>query len=176
MNESENLFFGFCESRGWQVDPIDSHASPEGEKAADFRIALAGGAVEVTVEVKHFEPNKEEREGGVQGGVPGERIRRKISRANKQLKASGRNGPGMLVLHNLSGNHLNTHSYAVLTAMRGIDIIPIRVAKDPSEPLVHGPMRPGPRRKLTDDRNTSISCIAVMRECWPESAQETGNP
>ena len=176
MNEPERLFFRFCESRGWRVERIDSHASPEGEKAADFRMVLAEGAVEVTVEVKHFEPNQEEMEGGVQGGVPGERIRRKISRANKQLKASSRDGPAMLVLHDLSGNHTNTHSYAVLTAMQGLDVITYFVPKDPIEPLVRGPMRPGPRRKLTADRNTSISCIAVMREFWPESAQETGIP
>ena len=110
------------------------------------------------------------------GGKPGHRLRQVISKANNQLKALGQSDPGMLVVYNRTPCTLDDHSYAVLTAMRGLDVIEYYVPADPGSPIVPGRERPGPGKKLTPEINTSVSCIAVLRELWPESPDTAGNP
>ena len=192
MTESEELFCRFCKSQGWRVERIDEHSVAEGSKVPDFRIQLEDSAG-IVVEVKQFDPNPEEREAaqgrgsGVLGGKPGQRLRQVIPKANNQLKALGRSDPGMLVVYNRTPCALHDDPYAVLTAMRGIDVVPVYVPADPGSPCVFGPDRPGPGKKLTPEMNRSVSCIAVLREFFdgvaipfglsgPESPDTAGDP
>ena len=169
MTESEELFCLFCKSQGWQVERIDEHSVAEGSKVPDFRLRLEDSAG-ILVEVKQFDPNPEEREAaqgrgsGVLGGKPGHRLRQVIPKANNQLKALERSDPGMLVVYNRTPCTLHDDPYAVLTAMRGIDVVPVYVSADPDSPPVFGADRPGPGKKLTREMNRSVSCIAVLRE------------
>lgn len=170
MNESETIFRRFCESLGWRVRCVDPHSMPQGSNAPDFYLQPASRAG-IVVEVKQFDPNPEEREAaqgrgsGVLGGKPGHRLRQVISKANNQLKALGRSDPGMLVVYNRTPCTLHDGPYAVLTAMRGLDVIEYYVPTDQGSPI---PIRerPGPGKKLTREMNTSVSCIAVLRELF----------
>ncbi len=127
----------------------------------------------IIVEVKQFEPNREERallarrangDVVVMGATPGERVRRAIRSAGPQLKALAVNGePCLLVVYDaFDVPSLHTRRYAVLTAMRGLDVIPVDVPEDPGQPLVLRPVRPGPRKKMTPAAHTSISGIGVI--------------
>jgi len=170
MTQSEELFCRFCKSQGWQVERIDEHSVAHGSKVPDFLLRSGEGAG-IVVEVKQFDPNPEEREAaqgrgsGVLGGKPGQRLRQVITKANKQLKALGQSGPGMVVVYNRTPCSLHDDHYAVLTAMRGIDVIEYYVPRDQGSPI---PIRerPGPGKKLTREMNTSVSCIAVLRELF----------
>lgn len=69
-------------------------------------------------------------------------------------------------MYNRTPCTLHDDPYAVLTAMRGIDVVPVYVPADPGSPSVFGPDRPGPGKKLTREMNTAVSCIAVLRELF----------
>ena len=171
MTESEELFRRFCTSQGWRVEKIDEHSVAEGSKVPDFRLQLGDGAG-IVVEVKQFDPNPEEREeaqgkgSGVLGGKPGHRLRQVITKANNQLKALGQPDPGMLVVFNRTPCELHDDHYAVLTAMRGIDEVrvPVGSSAGPGTLVRFGRYQQGPDAKLNPERNTSVSCIAVLRE------------
>lgn len=169
MTESEELFRRFCKSQGWHLERIDEQSVAQGSRVPDFRLRLEDGAA-IVVEVKQFDPNPEEKaaelaEGsGVLGGKPGQRLREVISKANNQLKALRGTDPGMLVVYNRTICELHDDCYAVLTAMRGLDVIEYRVPADQGSPIVPVRERSGPGKKLTREMNTSISCIAVLRE------------
>ena len=184
MTESEELFQRFCRSRGWCIQRIDQHSAPHGTQVPDFYLRPARGAC-VVVEVKQFDPNPEERDHArrqsdgevvVYGTTPGKRLRKAISKADKQLKAFARAEPGILVVYNRTVVRMHDDPYAVLTAMRGLDVIDVHVPEDPALPLVSGPVRAGPGKRMTSDWNTSVSCIAVLREFWADPAGTTPGP
>ncbi|MDE0260594.1 MAG: hypothetical protein OXR82_19675 [Gammaproteobacteria bacterium] len=170
MTESEELFHRFCKSQGWRVGRIG--AAP-GRKVPDFFVRL-GNDAGIVVEVKQFDPNTEEREvaegkgSRVLGGKPGNRVRQVLTKANSQLKSLEGSHPGMVVLQNRTPCSLHDDPYAVLTAMHGMDVV--RVPLDPSGgvgSLVRfGRYQQGPEAKLNPERNTSVSCIAVLRELF----------
>ena len=58
--------------------------------------------------------------------------------------------------------------------MRGLDVIDVYIPADPRSHPVFGPDRAW--KELTADMNTSVSCIAVLRELWSDSARMTGGP
>lgn len=170
---SERLFVAFCAQRDIPCVRIET-ASEAGERRPDFRLTGNTGAL-IATEVKQFDPSPEEAalikrslagEVVLRGGVPGARLREVIDRANAQLKAlSGGVQPGLLVVYNnVSGSFHHTDPYAVLTAMRGLDVVPVVVPPDPNESPTFLPMRPGPKKKLRADANTHISAIAILSQ------------
>ena len=100
----------------------------------------------------------------VRGGVPGARLRKVIDRANAQLKTlSQGKKPGILIVYNnVWGGSYHTDPYAVLTAMRGLDVVPVLVPEDARHPPTFLDARPGPKKKLRPDENTHVSAIAVL--------------
>ena len=194
MTESEELFRRLCKSQGWRVERIDEHSVAEGSKVPDFRLQLGDG-VGIVVEVKQFDPNSEEQEAaqgrgsGVLGGKPGHRLRQVIPKANNQLKVLGQSDPGMVVVYNRTQCSLHDNPYAVLTAMRGLDVlrVPVGPSAGPGSLVRFGCYQQGPGAKLNPERNTSVSCIAVLREFFdgvaipfglsgPESPDTAGDP
>lgn len=172
-NESERLFEEFCEHNGLRCVPIAT-ASDVGERRPDYRVTGSGGR-EIIVEIKQFDPNPKERADDqallagkvvVTGGIPGQRAREAIDRANPQIKVLARGAlPGLLVLYNnVLSSRQHTDPYAILTAMRGLDVVPVEVPPDPKEPPRFLKRRPGPRKKLTAARNRSVSAIGVLRQ------------
>jgi len=59
---------------------------------------------------------------------------------------------------------MHSEPYGVLTAVRGLDQIPITVPRNPHERPRFGSAHPGPKKKLTATTNRSISAIAVLND------------
>ena len=140
----------------------------------DFRLQL-GDSAGIVVEVKQFDPNPEEQEAaqgrgsGVLGGKPGHRLRQVIPKANNQLKALGQSDPGMVVVYNRTPCTLHDDPYAVLTAMRGLDVIEYYVPTDQGSPYRSYP-RTTRSRQEADSRDEHIGVLhrraaRVLR--WP---------
>ncbi len=177
MTESERLFAEFCQKAGIPCTRVAT-ASDAQERRPDYRLTCLLGT-EIIAEVKQFDPSAEEKvlierarsgESVEMGGVPGARLRQVVDRANAQLKALSRGAkPGILVVYNnVWGMSQNTAPYAVLTAMRGLDVVPVLVPEDPSIPQTFLDSRPGPKKKLRADANTHVSAIAVLSERFEE--------
>jgi hypothetical protein len=172
---SESLFSEFCSAAGIDLHRISESALP-GEARPDFSLRVGDGR-EVVVEVKQFDPNSEERAAlaeiakgrtTVHGGIPGDRVRKAISGAGRQLKAAARSGaPTMLVVFDAVGLGRHTDPYAILTGTRGLDVVDVSIPADPQESPVFGEPRPGPKKKMTPTSHTGISGIGVLKEHFP---------
>lgn len=169
--ESEKLFHGFCEESGWPVERLDE--TGDGVPSPDFRISLADGSPMI-VEIKQFDPNSDERaalRALEKGDVatydtePGKRLRSVIRKANRQIRArSAGSLPGMLVVYNATGCWMHTDQYAILTAMRGLDVLPLVKKSSPNVQYEWGRRRPGPKKQMTNATNTATSAVAVLVE------------
>jgi len=175
-DQPEAYFENFCAHLGldWEIVPT---ASDAGQKRPDY--LLTGlDRTQFYVELKTITPNQDEAKhlellyGGATGlsvtVEPGARLRDLIGKANPQLKAfADRKRPGVLVVLNLEpalGHH--TEPYAVLTAMRGLDVVPVRVPRDPRESPEFLDVRSGPKKRMTPEANTTISAILVLRQVY----------
>jgi len=99
--------------------------------------------------------------GNVITTTPGDRIRKKISDSSPQIKARTQDKyPSVLVL--FDGRPLSDHlsAYNVRVAMYGLEQIHIAVRPFDS-PFATGTSY-GPKRKMTEEHNTSISAIGVL--------------
>jgi hypothetical protein len=168
--KSERLFESFCEVHGLTCHRVSTTIKPR----PDYELEI--GTHRLLVEVKQFDPNKEEQafmaflaNGGKQvalGGKPGERLRRAIRAANTQFKEllAGRLMPTMLVVYNNTPTPSHTAPYAVMTAMRGLDVVPVIVPSNRSESPRFCHTRSGPEQAMRADANTSTSALAVLSE------------
>jgi hypothetical protein len=164
---SEVQFEAFCQARGIPLERI-----PESDtRTPDYQIAI--GADRIIVEVKETSPNPDELEsnrllkergvGKVIGGTPGDRVRKMIRSASGQLKArSAGRLPTLLVVFDEGRVAGHVEGWQVRVAMYGLEQIHLAV------PAI-GQMRPyptgvghGPKRRMTETDNTSISAIASL--------------
>jgi hypothetical protein len=171
--ESEVYFEKFCRRNDFALSPV----SVTSEKTPDYTLTREGQRV--IVEVKEILSTAEEREserlldergiGNVIDITPGARVRKKIADCSPQIRAlTQRRYPGLLVLWEQGlcvGRH--TESYHVRVAMCGLEEVIVTVPPIASgqSPSFNG-MKHGPKRKLTENANTSISAVAVL--CVPE--------
>lgn len=140
-------------------------------KTPDYELTIDNQRI--IVEVKEIMPTKEEKEserimrkrgyGNVISTTPGDRIRKKISDSSPQIKALTQGKyPSVLVL--FDDRPLSDHlsAYNVRVAMYGLEQIHIAVPPDRSiSPYATGTSF-GPKRKMTEEHNTSISAIGVL--------------
>ncbi len=175
--KSEMLFEDFCASNGLTCERIPVSAA-KGVQRPDYKVCGPAG-VPIVVEVKQFNPNREEAsiierrargEVVVSGGTPGKRLREAIHKADPQLRAlTGGRLPGVLLVYNNVPEHTyHTKPYAVLTAMRGLDVVPVVNFPDPARRPVFLETRPGPGKKLTASDNTHVSAIAILKPASEE--------
>jgi len=151
---------------------------PEGNsKTPDYELTIDQQLI--VTEVKEMALNKEEKEsdralqergcGNVLSTTPGDRVRKKIAESSRQIKARTQGKyPSLLVLfdHGLVAGHLDP--YCIRVAMYGLEQIHIAVLRDSSvSPYATG-MSYGPKRKMTEDHNTSISAIGVLFATGPD--------
>ena len=145
------------------------------KKTPDYELDLDG--TPVIVEVKEMQPNPSEKAsmeklkregiGLVTGGVPGERVRSKIESASAQIKARTMGQyPSLLVVcdirHGCGQITGHVDRYNLRVAMEGLDQVVLSVPNDlRKSPQAIG-MKSGPRKKMTESANTSISAIAVI--------------
>jgi hypothetical protein len=169
--KSEQLFEAFCEQIA-----VEWRRVPEARKRRpDYEIYTNN--TRIIAEIKQTDPNEEEKnlekrqrkgEAVVFGTTPGERIRRALRAANPQLKQlSCGKLPALLIMYNNSPCSLHTDPYSVMTAMRGIDMIPVSVPKDNSVSPTFGDPLSGQERGMRPDANTTVSAIAVLRAVSP---------
>ncbi len=169
--QSEKWFEECCANSGITCKRI----SEENNKTPDYELTIDDQRT--IVEVKEISRNKEEREsdrllsqrgyGSVLSNTPGDRVRKKIRDSSPQIKARTHGiYPSILVLCDLKSSrgqiagHLDP--YNIRVAMYGLEQMHIAVPRDHAvSPYVTG-MSYGPKRKMTEDCNTSISAIGVL--------------
>ena len=173
MTQSEELFEQFCNETG-----IDCRKIEEGdEKSPDFELKF--GDITVIAEVKEFDRNEAEKAsdklleergyGEALGNTPGDRIRKKINSASPQIKKRTKGiNPGIIVLFDqgLVAGHIDP--YNIRVAMYGLEQVHISVPHDPSVKPHSTGMSYGPKRKMTETANTSISAIGALFAAGPE--------
>jgi hypothetical protein len=174
-SKSESLFEKFCDSNQILWERIEESSAT---RSPDYKINLSGQ--DLIVEIKQFDPNGEEQEiikRKEQGeciafGInPGERVRKAIRKANSQLKQLSKGTiPTLLVVFDnvtpYPESRLgHTSDYCVMTAMRGVDQIPVAVPNDPKKSVVFGEVESGGKRAMRSDVNTTVSAVAAMIEC-----------
>ena len=169
--KSESSFERFCETNRLSFQRIAT-ASDDGESRPDYQVTGHDATI-LFAEIKEVTPNTEEREHqrlilegkvGSFSTTPGARMREYVAKANPQLRSLTRGtAPGLLVIYN-DNPFLRHHTepYAILTAMRGLDVVPVIVPKDPRLAPQFLDVRPGPKKKMTPLANTSISAIVTI--------------
>ena len=169
---SEIYFENLCAQIGISLSRI-----PEGNsKTPDYELTINQQLI--VTEVKEIVRNREEQDsdqvlrqrgyGNVLSTTPGDRVRKKISKSSRQIKARTQGKyPSLLVLcdRGLLAGHLDP--YNIRVAMYGLEQIHIAVPRDSSvSPYATG-ISYGPKRKMTDRHNTSISAIGVLFASGP---------
>ena len=164
--ESEKLFEDFCATKSISCEKIKE----ESNKRPDYWISISD--LKVVAEVKQLNPNKEDKakykefkeKGFVVGdSPPGARVRGKITDSAPQISSLAKGKfPGLLVLYNTVPLVNLLGPYHIKTAY-GLDTFVIsRPASFEERPNVIE-RKSGPKRKLTENHNTSISAIAVLK-------------
>jgi hypothetical protein len=169
--QSEAWFKQYCAEQGISVQRI----AEENSRTPDYSINLNGQ--KLIVEVKEILPNAEEKAsleklrqtgvGNAVGSTPGERVRGKISDANAQLKARTLGVlPSLLILcdirHGCGQITGHVDGYNIRVAMEGLDQVVFAVPQDHTvSPYAVG-IKAGPRKKMTENQNTSISAVGVL--------------
>lgn len=172
MNISEELLENWCSQNRWGCARI-----PEGaERTPDYILKIDGTVV--YAEVKEIVANDEEIKvlkqleecgcGDAYGDEPGKTVRAKIKESYGQLKRLSKRDKtsAILVLYNNSGmaglGRLN--HYNVLTAMFGLQTVPVRVPHDSSIPVSFGSDFFGPKKSVTPEQNSYLSGILTLYE------------
>ncbi len=164
---SEIYFENLCANLGISLTRI-----PEGKsKTPDYEFTIDQQLI--IAEVKEMARNKEEQVsdrvlqergyGNALSTTPGDRVRKKITDSSQQIKARTKGKyPSLLVLfdNGFIAGHLDP--YCIRVAMYGLEQIHLAVSQDRSiSPYTTG-MSYGPKRKMTEEHNTSISAIGVL--------------
>jgi hypothetical protein len=176
---SEMLFESFCAARQVAFERVPETT----ESRPDYWIG--SGESRVVAEIKQIDPNDDDLEAMAQmaqgkaaamgSGPPGERIRKALRTANRQIRklTDGRDLPGMVVVFNNTPCSLYPDPYSVMTAMRGLDVVPLHLTA-PGQPDVFGSPHPGPRSEMRPDVNSSTSAIAVLLGSDPDDVDVPG--
>ena len=169
--QSEKWFEEFCTNVGIVCHRI----TEEDNKTPDYQLEIDDQTI--IVEVKEFTRNKEEQKsdqllkergyGARLSNTPGDRVRKKITDSSAQIKARTKEiHPSILVLCDIKYGcgQITGHTdpYNIRVGMYGLEQIHISVPKEAkASPYATG-MSYGPKRKMTEDQNTSISAIGVL--------------
>ncbi len=166
--QSEILFEQYCSNAGINCKRI----AEEDSRTPDYEITI--DSQQIIVEVKEITRNKEEKESdralnesniiSVLSNTPGDRVRKKISDSSGQIKSRTQGiYPSILVLFDGKWGVIgHLHSDNIRIAMYGLEQVHLKLPRDRSlSPKVVG-MSYGPKRKMTENDNTSISAIGVL--------------
>ena len=172
MTRSEQLFERFCAGIGLRL-----HKVPESKlKSPDYYLEVRNSRL--VVEVKQIDANKQERsvlrkppdewneDDIFHWDIPGDRLRNKIANAMPLLRALSKGEyPTLLVIYdNIMAWPELADEYAVRVAMYGIEtaMITPEVAPEGGAKIVERWY--GPRKRVTEQHNTTLSAIAVMSD------------
>lgn len=179
--KSETLFETLCQSQGFECNKIQEGNN----RSPDYLVQIED--FEFIAEVKQVDPNNEQKRlleelkqkrSIVVDATPGEKVRKKINSSATQISrlAKGKM-PGMLVLYNNLPFALGDPfwPYHVRVGMFGFDSIILTKPQDFSRPEIID-RKFGPKRKITEDHNTSISALAVINKKEPVRLDVYHNP
>lgn len=170
---SEKLFADFCNRLGYKTEKIPTQ-SGDGLKTPDFRVT--NRKLILVAEVKEITPNKEDRrhieafqkgEIRVHSCKPGERARKEIKAAAKQLREfSGRGYPLIVVLYEnfeIEGSNpfypmFYTMPYNIDFAMFGMLTVTVSL----SDRNKRYPDRSGPGKTTNEKEKRYISAVCVI--------------
>lgn len=172
MNISEELLENWCSLKGWRCERIPEEA----ERTPDYILKIDGTIV--YAEVKEIVANDEEIKvlkqleecgcGDAYGEEPGKTVRAKIKESYGQLKRLSKRDEtsAILVLYNNSGiaGLGRLDHYHVLTAMFGLQTVPVRVPHDSTIPVSFGPDFFGSKKSVTPEQNSYLSGILTLYE------------
>ncbi len=175
MTLAESLFESACAAARIRSRRIAPSKVP-GRRRPDYRVDLPEcGAF---VEVKQIDPNEADRRFADErdaGGIPvlsiepGARLRKAIRDANGQLRQASRCGvPTLVAIFDATSSLVYTDHHAVKTAMFGLDAMVIAVPRDRNVSPHFLRMKRGGKATLTEEHNTSISAVAVLRPIPPK--------
>jgi hypothetical protein len=167
---SETLFEQFCTDTGIHFTRLLPDLAV-GQRTPDYAIHLQEPPI--LVEVKQIDPNREDQalfrhfaETGEYrfSGVPGDRLRGRISKAGQQLRARVQpDQPTMVVVYNnvhvLRGF---TGPHAVMAATYGLYKAVITRSHGVCAQVLSVARRLGGSRSMTPKHNTSVSGLAVL--------------
>lgn len=169
MTTSEDLFEEYCAENSIACARIDERD----EKTPDYQVEIEGTTI--IVEVKQFDPSKEDKvvlrdfeknKMVTHGTTPGDRVRNKIKSGAPQLSkyCKGKH-PSILLLYNNLPFVLGdpTEPYNIRVGMFGLDTIVLSVPQNYSRKPSVVDRKSGPKRKLTENHNTSISAVGVLQ-------------
>ena len=170
---SELLFEEYCKRVGiqWKNIKLGTKQTPDYKLVLDDQTIIA--------EVKEFEKNKDEQEsyrlmekrgyGKVLNEEPGDRVRKKIRKSSPQIKAlTAACHPGILVLFDDGQIAGHLDPYHIMTAMYGLELLEMAVPRDISIKPYIADRRYGPKKKMTEETNTSISAIGALVVTGPD--------
>ena len=171
---SELLFEDYCDWAGIDWNRIKKK---DGAKTPDYELVIDGRTI--ITEVKEFEKNKDEQEsyrllgergyGKVLNEEPGDRVRKKIRKSSPQIKALTADcHPGMLVLFDDGQIAGHLAPYHIMTAMYGLELVEMAVPREISIKPYIADRRFGPKKKMTEETNTSISAIGALVVTAPD--------
>jgi hypothetical protein len=167
---SETLFERFCTDTGIPFVRLEPDSS-SGQRTPDYELLLQEPPI--LVEVKQIDPNHEDQallrafaETGEYsfGGVPGDRLRGRISKASSQLRARVRLAQPTLVVvyNNVDVLRGFTGPHAVMSAMYGLYQAVITRTHGLGARVLSVANRLGGSRSMTPQHNTTISGLAVL--------------
>jgi hypothetical protein len=162
---SELLIEQFCEINRIHYERIE----PDGKKIPDYDINIDNR--KIVVEVKQMEPNSKESEKieelNKSGSVTirtelGKRVRSKITASQRKFRRRtlGKH-PSILVLYDSVKYHKHTEPPDILAAMYGQPYFPVEYSTSSAR---IGNIKHGPKRKMTESTNNSISAIGVLKK------------
>jgi hypothetical protein len=171
QTKSENLFEKFCALNQIPWRKIEESSLVQ---KPDYQVKFSGQ--DFIIEIKQFDPNQEEldlitreKQGeNIAFSInPGERIRKAIRSANSQLKQLSKGTiPTLLVVYdNVTPAPWwdHTYAYSMMTAMKGVDQISVKIPRNPKKSIIWGEVESGGKRAMRSDANTSVSAVAEIR-------------
>lgn len=164
--QSEQLLEEYCVNSGLAFKRI-----PEGPgRTPDYELTIEGQRI--IVEVKEIIPNKEEKESyKATKNTPGDRVRKKTRDSNAQVKARTEGiYPSILVLFDPHWEGIGDLSdYNIRVAMYGLEQMHLAVPRYRSVSPYPTGWSYGPKRKMTENDNTSISAVGVLFTPGPDN-------
>lgn len=168
---SELLIEQFCEINRINYKRIE----PDGKEIPDYDFTIDNR--KIVVEVKQMDPNPEESKKIEEFNTSetatirtelGKRVRGKITDCRRKFRerTQGKH-PSILVLYDNVKYHKHTEPHDILAAMYGQPYFPVEYLKSN---VRIGNMKHGPKRKMTESTNNSISAIGVLKK------KKDGNP
>ncbi|MDE0405896.1 MAG: hypothetical protein OXI53_11380 [Nitrospira sp.] len=156
------FFYDRCKEKNILPRRIRESRKP-GSRRPDFKLSIDGNPL--VVEVKAIEESENDRREGLHDVLKEDipRIRKKLSKANRQLhRYSDRGIPGIVCIIDYTGRGLTWIPMGMHIAMFGQDAVVMSVPSDPTHPPHIVGQKSAGKETLTPEHNRSISAVLTF--------------